>query len=80
VLAAALRRLAVALATGLALAGVGAANSAADPVIAAAGDIGCDPTDPGYNGGAGTADRCQQRARGVRKLGLMQQERVRIRG
>ena len=31
-------------------------------MIAAAGDIACDPTDPGYNGGAGTADRCQQRA------------------
>ena len=61
-LAAALRWLAVALATCLALAGVGAANAAADPVIAAAGDIACDPTDPGYNGGAGTADRCQQRA------------------
>jgi hypothetical protein len=33
-----------------------------DPVIAAAGDIACDPTDPGYNGGKGTADRCQQLA------------------
>ena len=59
--AAALRRLAVALAC-LALAGVCAGNAAADPVIAAAGDIACDPTDPGYNGGVGTADRCQQRA------------------
>ena len=38
------------------------AASAQDPVIAAAGDIACDPADPGYNGGAGTADRCQQRA------------------
>jgi hypothetical protein len=33
-----------------------------DPVIGAAGDIACDPTDPGYNGGNGTADRCQERA------------------
>jgi acid phosphatase type 7 len=33
-----------------------------DPVIAAAGDIACDPTDPGYNGGLGTATRCQQKA------------------
>jgi hypothetical protein len=33
-----------------------------DPVIAAAGDIACDPSDPGYNGGRGTSDRCQQRA------------------
>jgi hypothetical protein len=36
--------------------------SPSDPVIAAAGDIACDPSDPGYNGGAGTSDRCQQRA------------------
>jgi hypothetical protein len=35
---------------------------AADPVIAAAGDIACAPTDPGYNGGSGTATRCRQRA------------------
>jgi hypothetical protein len=35
---------------------------AADPMIAAAGDIACSPTDPGYNGGSGTATRCQQRA------------------
>jgi acid phosphatase type 7 len=38
------------------------AAAAQDPVIAAAGDVACDPTDPGYNGGAGTADRCRQRA------------------
>jgi acid phosphatase type 7 len=36
--------------------------AAADPVIAAAGDIACDPSDSGYNGGAGTATRCRQRA------------------
>ena len=35
---------------------------AADPVIAAAGDIACDTTSEFFNGGAGTADRCQQRA------------------
>jgi acid phosphatase type 7 len=35
---------------------------AADPVIAAAGDIACAPTDPGYHGGTGTATRCRQRA------------------
>jgi acid phosphatase type 7 len=39
-----------------------AADASADPVIAAAGDIACDPTDPGYNGGNGTNDRCRQRA------------------
>jgi acid phosphatase type 7 len=33
-----------------------------DPVIAAAGDIACDPADPGYNGGLGTATLCQQKA------------------
>src|SRR5215208_200255 len=37
-------------------------QAAADPVIMAAGDIACDPADPGYNGGAGTADRCHQQA------------------
>jgi hypothetical protein len=39
-----------------------ATASAQDPVIAAAGDIACSPADSGYNGGAGTADRCHQRA------------------
>jgi hypothetical protein len=32
-----------------------------DPVIAAAGDIACDPLDPSYNGGLGTADHCHQK-------------------
>jgi hypothetical protein len=36
--------------------------AAADPVIMAAGDIACDTTDPGYNGGAGSAGRCHQQA------------------
>jgi acid phosphatase type 7 len=35
---------------------------AQDPLIGAAGDIACDPADPGYNNGDGTADRCRQRA------------------
>ena len=55
------RLLAIA-ASGAALLGVAAADAYADPVIAAAGDIACDPTDPGYNGGSGTSDRCRQRA------------------
>jgi acid phosphatase type 7 len=38
------------------------AAAVADPVIMAAGDIACDPADPGYNGGAGSADRCHQQA------------------
>jgi hypothetical protein len=33
-----------------------------DPVIAAAGDIACDPTSSNYNQGNGTADRCQMKA------------------
>ena len=36
--------------------------SVADPVIAAAGDIACDPTASGYNGGAGTSASCRQKA------------------
>lgn len=32
------------------------------PVIAAVGDIACDPTDPDFNGGQGTATRCRQAA------------------
>jgi hypothetical protein len=54
--------------------GSGAANSAptaavlapgspaGDPVIAAAGDIACDPTNANFNGGSGTATACQQQA------------------
>jgi len=38
------------------------AARAADPVVAAAGDIACDPADADFNGGAGTAMRCRQRA------------------
>jgi acid phosphatase type 7 len=32
-----------------------------DPVIAAAGDIACDPTSSSYNGGIGTSNACRQR-------------------
>jgi hypothetical protein len=56
------RRLLTAAAATAAVVGVPAVDAYADPVIAAAGDIACDPTDPGYNGGNGTADRCRQRA------------------
>ena len=34
---------------------------AADPVIAAAGDIACDPADPYYYNGLGDATHCRQR-------------------
>jgi hypothetical protein len=33
--------------------------AAGDPVIAAAGDISCDPTNSGYNGGNGTSTDCR---------------------
>jgi hypothetical protein len=56
------RGLVRAAAAAAALLSVSAADAQADPVIAAAGDIACAPTDPGYNGGNGTADRCRQRA------------------
>ena len=38
------------------------ASAAGDPVIAAAGDIACDPTNPNFNGGAGTSANCRQRS------------------
>lgn len=31
-----------------------------DPVVLAAGDIACDPSDASYNGGLGTSKRCQE--------------------
>src|SRR5215218_8990470 len=34
---------------------------AADPTIAAVGDMGCSQWDPDYNAGNGTATRCRQR-------------------
>jgi hypothetical protein len=54
-----LRRLAV---TALAVLAASAPLFADDPVIAAAGDIACDPLDVGFSGGAGTPTRCRQRA------------------
>lgn len=38
------------------------ASAATDPVIAAAGNIACDPTDASYNGGTGTSSACRQQA------------------
>lgn len=38
------------------------AQAPAPPVVAAAGDIACDPADAAYNGGAGTATRCRMAA------------------
>jgi hypothetical protein len=36
--------------------------AAADPVVAAAGDIACDPADSHFNGGNGTATLCNEKA------------------
>lgn len=33
-----------------------------DPVVAAAGNVACDPADPSYNGGSGTAIACRQQS------------------
>jgi len=43
-------------------AGETAAGGDGDPVIVAAGDIACDPTDPSFVGGQGTSEACQQAA------------------
>lgn len=67
-LAAPLLALALALAAGLptesAAGSVAAESTAASsaPVIAAAGDIACSPSDPDFNGGKGTATRCHMKA------------------
>ena len=37
------------------------ATTSSDPVIAAAGDIACDPADPNFNGGNGTANYCHEK-------------------
>ena len=47
------------LAAALAAAVVPAPARAADPVVAAAGNIACDPASPYFNAGAGTATRCR---------------------
>ena len=44
------------------LASTEAVHAASDPMIAAAGDIACDPANPAFNGGAGTANACRQGA------------------
>ena len=53
---------AAAVAGALAHAQFGAtiASAAGDPIIAAAGDIACDPSNPNFNGGAGTLTNCRQ--------------------
>jgi hypothetical protein len=48
--------------TMAALTATPALSGSGDPVAIAAGDIACDPDDPGYNGGSGTGTTCMQRA------------------
>jgi Calcineurin-like phosphoesterase len=40
---------------------VAAVNAAGSPVVLAVGDMACDPQDPKFNGGAGSATRCAER-------------------
>jgi hypothetical protein len=46
------------------------ARGQAPPVIAAAGDIACDPADASFNGGNGTATACRMKATSDLMLGL----------
>ncbi|HYU34335.1 MAG TPA: metallophosphoesterase [Thermoanaerobaculia bacterium] len=48
----------------------GQAGPPGPPVIAAAGDISCDPADPSFNGGDGTASACRMKATSDLLLGL----------
>jgi hypothetical protein len=38
-----------------------ATNSSGESVMGVVGDMACDPSDPDYNGGAGTSDHCGER-------------------
>jgi acid phosphatase type 7 len=67
--AAALAGVVLALAVGVAAAPAPARSA---PLIAAAGDIACGPSDPDFLGGGGSATKCRQRAtsRLLRRRGL----------
>ena len=52
---------AVALAVAIGVIGTAAQAASAAPVVAAAGDIACDPGDRNFNGGSGTPNACRQR-------------------
>ena len=45
------------------------ASATDDPVIAAAGDIACDPIDSGFHGGIGTPSRCHEMYTGAELVG-----------
>jgi hypothetical protein len=50
-----------AVAVALAVLALSASPAQADPVIAAAGDIACSPSDPDFNVGLGSLGRCRQK-------------------
>jgi len=68
--------LTMAVVMGLAGPGVARGDSAptplaaGDPVIAAAGDIACSPTDPNFNGGDGVPGLCHMKATSDLILGM----------
>ncbi len=49
------------VAASLVLGGLSTPAHAADPVVAAAGDIACDPTSLSFNNGSGTSTKCRQK-------------------
>jgi len=57
-----LKLILVALVCGSAITATPARSAAADAVVYAAGDIACDPVDPDFNSGKGTATACRQLA------------------
>jgi acid phosphatase type 7 len=52
---------AAAVALAIVCAGALSAQAGADPVIAAAGDIACSPSNSSFNGGLGTSTACRQK-------------------
>ncbi|HEY2295115.1 MAG TPA: metallophosphoesterase [Thermoanaerobaculia bacterium] len=54
-------KLPIALCAALGLALAQAASHAADPIVAAAGDIACEPSNPYFNGGNGTSFACRMK-------------------
>ena len=46
---------------GKLLGGAESVHAASDPIIAAAGDIACDPANSAFNGGNGNSNACRQK-------------------
>ena len=57
-----LSRSCVSLLIAAAVLGAMPMRASADPVVAAAGDIACDPADASFNGGLGTASLCHEKS------------------